>query len=81
MTLRLRKKYLSLTSARNHLRVPGSGNPPSVTLLLYHINTSKRLKPNATLEALIGTRKSYAFTRKRLQEFARVVGWQYVATK
>lgn len=68
-------KMISLAGARKHFRV--NGNEPTRSNMLYHLSTGK-LKPNRTIKLPTGG-KQYGFTRSRLQAFARVVGWEYVA--
>lgn len=68
-------KMISLSAARKHFRV--NGTEPTRSNLLYHLGTGK-LKPNKTTTLPTGG-KNYGFTRSRLQAFARVVGWEYVA--
>lgn len=75
---RARKKSratISLSQAVNYFRVPGSGNHPTRSLLIYHMNT-KRLKPDKRVPLPAGG-FVYGFSRSTLQAFARVVGWAY----
>lgn len=69
-------KMVSLSGAAAYFRVPGSGNPPSRGLLLYHLRTGA-LVPDKVTE--LPAQKVYGFTPATLRAFARVVGWQYVA--
>ena len=69
-------KLISLSGAQKHFRV--NGKMPTRSNLFYHLSTSGKLKPNKTTALPTGG-NHYGFTRSRLQAFARLVGWEYVA--
>jgi len=68
---------VSLTQAVNYFRVPGSGNKPTRSLLIYHMNTG-HLKADKRVSLPTGG-YAYGFKRSTLQTFARATGWLYVA--